>query len=480
MLLSPLRGFWIRRHRFLIRKSLYYERPWKKGSLAMNHICSRCMTVTTVVACCGFAMLAMSHAVAEEPPSVAWIRQVGDIQTHDEGFGLAMDVAGNAYLGGHTTGSVSGPHMGFSDGLLIKFDPTGKIVWSQQFGTSNSESCTGVAVDKVGNVYISGNAATVSSNPDVFVAKYDTTGALLWSSQFGSSAQDTSYGVAVDSQGNAYITGFTYGSLGGPSTGQMNAFLSKFDSAGTQLWSRQIGSVWGEAGRGVAVDSEDNVYISGDMAGDLSASLAGYDAFLTKYDAAGSLLWSRQFGTEMYDFGYGVAVDAACNAYIAGFTEGNLGGLNSGRSDAFLNKYDESGMLLWSRQIGTAKDDASLGVTVDASGNAVITGTTFGSIGGLNQGEQDVFITKYDATGSLLWTHQVGSSGYDGGHNVAIDNAGNVLVGGYTDGSLGGPNPLVYTDAILIKFAVPEPGVFHLLVCGAFPIAIVRRRSARR
>ena len=238
---------------------------------------------------------------------------------------------------------------------------------------------------------------------------------MEWSRQIGTTDYDSSFNVAVDAAGNAYITGLTFGSLGGPNAGGQDAFLTKYDGAGNLLWSRQIGTTADELSFDVAVDAAGNAYISGFTSGSLGGPHAGGtgDVFLTKYDGAGNLLWSRQIGTTNNepDGGGGVAVDAAGNAYITGGTDGSLGGPNAGDYDAFLTKYDGAGNLLWSRQIGTTACDRSNDVAVDAAGNAYISGFTEGSLGGPNAGGKDAFLTKYDGAGNLLWSRQIGTTG---------------------------------------------------------------------
>jgi len=142
------------------------------------------------------------------------------------------------------------------------------------------------------------------------------------------------------------------------------------------------------------VDADGNAYITGYTSGDLGGTNAGsFDAFLSKYDGSGTPAWTRQLGTGVSDYGNGVAVDADGNAYITGYTGGDLGGPKAGFDDAFLSKYDGSGTLAWTRQLGTVPWDGAFGA--DADGNVYITGSTYGGLGGPNAGEADAFLAKY-------------------------------------------------------------------------------------
>ena len=362
-----------------------------------------------------------------------WTTQIGS-STLDRSYSVAVDGSGNSYISGYTRGVIGSSSAGFYDAFLTKFDSLGDKVWAQQIGTTSIDASYSVAVDAAGNAYISGQTLGVLGSPnagssDAFLTKFDSLGNKVWTSQIGTSSDDRSYSVAVDGSGNSYISGFTQGDLGGTNAGGMDAFLTKFDSLGDEVWSSQIGTSGEDWSWSVAVDGSGNAYISGSAYGDLGDSHAGgRDAFLTKFDTLGNEVWSSQIGTPGDDHSYSVAVDGSGNAYISGSTYGDLiePGSSAGGDDAFLTKFDSLGNEVWTQQIGTSGNDYSRSVAVDAAGNAYISGYTSGDLGGTNAGGNDAFLVKFEppaVTGRNIFYNNSAWDGNDAGANAADDAA---------------------------------------------------------
>ncbi len=212
------------------------------------------------------------------------------------------------------------------------------------------------------------------------------------------------YGIATDASGNIYITGYAAGNLdANVNAGSYDAFIAKYDTTGAKQWTKLLGSVGDDRAYGIAVDASANVFITGYTSGTLDGNaIAGsYDAFVAKYDTTGAKQWTKLLGSAGYDMATGAAVDASGNVYITGYTNGNLAGGNSGSYDAFIAKYDTTGVIQWSRLLGTPGVDYSTGIAIDTSGNVYFTGYTNGSLDHMNAGGFDAFITKISTDGTF-------------------------------------------------------------------------------
>ena len=295
---------------------------------------------------------------------------------------------------------------GFLDDAFVrKYDSAGTVIWTRQFGTAGNDAALDVAVDGSGNVYVAGDTETTFPGQvswggyDAFLQAFDSAGTALWTSQFGSAGFDTAQGVAVDTNGNATVVGRTTDAFPGQTfAGGQDGFVSTFDSAGAVVWTSEFGTAGLDIAYGVALDASGNAYVAGFTEGALPGQISagGRDGFVRAYDAAGNVVWTKQFGTGTDDLAAGVTVDAQGNSYVAGSTDGTLPGQSSpGGADAFVRAYDSAGTELWTRQFGGRDLDAALGVAVDKSANAYVAGFTDGALGGqTSAGGRDAFLAK--------------------------------------------------------------------------------------
>ena len=293
--------------------------------------------------------------------------------------------------------------MGSHDVFLRKYDSDGNVLWTRQFGTHNNDQSQAVSVHGSG-VYVAGSTngtfqgqQGVGSH-DAFVRKYDADGNVVWTSQFGTQNQDRAVGISVKSTG-IYVAGWTGGTLPGQvSAGFQDAFVAKLGvTDGTVVWSRQFGTSSTDRASSVSVYSS-GVYVAGHTEGSfLPQTSSGLkDAYVSKYDFNGNEIWTRQFGTPSSDEALGVSVYSS-GVYVSGRTEGSFAGkTSSGGVDAFVRKYDVTGNEVWTRQFGTPAGDGAFGVSVDSTG-AYAAGLSDGTLPGqTGAGGKDAFVVQVE------------------------------------------------------------------------------------
>ena len=211
-----------------------------------------------------------------------------------------------------------------------------------------------------------------------------------------------------------YVSGYTDGQfLGQTAFGNFDSFVRKYDFAGNELWTNQFGTNNVDPANGLVADGS-SLYVVGATFGTFpgETNLGGYDAYIRKYAADGTVLWTHQFGTAQWDFLAGVAVDGS-DFYVFGQTGGLLGQASSGGDDAFVGKYDSDGNELWTDQFGTAGHEVAQWMTTDGSGVIVVGTTESTLLGQTSAGGIDAFVRKYDSAGVETWTKQFGTSSND-------------------------------------------------------------------
>ena len=334
------------------------------------------------------------------------------------------------------------------------------------------------------------NGSTVSStlansgNDDSFVVKYDPSGTLLWARRLGGTSGDIAYSVSTDSSGNVIVTGnngsnplnifaadgttvsFTLARVGG-----FDCFIVKYDSSGTPLWARRIGGTNNDQANSVSTDSSQNIIVAGYYGSTplniyatdgttISFTLANNDlglnnAFVVKYNSGGTPLWARRMGGSD-NYTNSVNTDSSQNIIVTGYYSSNPLNIfaadgstisftlsNSGSGDAFVVKYDSSGTPLWARRLGGTGDDRANSVSTDSSGNIVVVGyyasstlNIFAADGTTvsftlaNAGFDDTFVVKYDSSGTPLWVKRLNGEVADQANSVSTDSSGNIVVAG--------------------------------------------------
>lgn len=273
-----------------------------------------------------------------------------------------------------------------------------------------------------------------------------------WVRQLGAPDVAEASAVAAGDQGSVYVAGSVTGPLDGSGASTNDdAWIAKYSAAGAPLWKRRLGSAALDSAAGVASDRKGAVYIAGSTQGSLGGTFqGGFDAWVAKYSASGELRWKRQLGSSGLDIAWGAAADGDSNVYVAGWTSGSLSGqFRGGDSDAWVAKYSPAGALLWLQQLGTTDSERAEAVSTDSTGNVFIAGSTVSST---SADDGDAWVAKYSAAGRLLWKRTLGTPVYDSAQGVAAADDGSVYVAGTTLGKVGGQR-LGDFDAWVAKYS---------------------------
>ena len=356
-------------------------------------------------------------------------------------------------------------------------------LWAKSVGGIGGDEAYSVSTDAVGNVFITGffSSSTITFGSttltnagfgDIFIARYDSSGNVLWAKSGKGIDSEAGLSVSSDAGGNVFVTGYfdspilTFGSTTLTNTSGSDVFIAKYDVAGNMLWAKSAGGTNNDFGWSVSADAGGDVFVTGYFLSPTitfgsttltNTSAGAQDLFIAKYDASGNILWAKSAGGIGDDEAYSVSADAGGNVFVTGYfnnptiTFGSVTLTNAGFSDVFIAKYDATGNILWVKSAGGTGGEAGLSLSSDASGNVFVTGyfnsptITFGSTSLTNVGSNDLFIAKYDSSGNVLWAKSGGGIGLDIAYSVCADAAGDVFVtGGFDSPILAfGPNTLI-------------------------------------
>jgi hypothetical protein len=475
-------------------------------------------------------------------PSLSYASYLGGTG-EDVGFGIAVDAAGNSFITGHTNSAtfpgfsvvVTGQSGGFS-AFVTELDLNGAPVYTTFVGGSNDDLGSSIDVDSTG-AYVAGitsstdfpttpgvvrptttggstcGTAHTATCLDAIVFKLDPTGAnLVYATYLGGSDDDEAFGIAVDGSGDAYITGDTFSTdfphpnglfqslnNGFGANGSDDGFVTELNPTATlYVYSTYLGGKFSDFANGIAVDGSGNAYVTGEtLSTDFPTKAGSFkltcgtdgtcnaaagavfsDVFVTKINAGGAVLgYSTYLGGSSDDTGLGIAVDGSGNAYVTGETThtntsvatgdfpivpnpgafrtsyGN--GSATAGSNAFVTKLDAAGsVLVYSTYLGGSTADVAVGISLDPSNNAYVTGTTLSTdfplvnpFQNALSGGSDAFITELNTTGTgLVYSSYLGGTGdedYDAttasffGGGVAVDSFGDAFLTGSTTSSSG-------------------------------------------
>lgn len=333
--------------------------------------------------------------------------------------------------------------------------------WAITAGGTPQESARSVALDEIGNIYVTGLFEESmhfedidlygAGGDDIYVAKYDTNGHVLWVTKAGGLNADYGLGIAVDGDGNCFVTGSFYGDIQCQgshivSNGGLDVFIAKFDAEGILVWANGVGGDGYDRGCDVAVDGRGNPVVTGfynssvDFGVSTLESRGRSDIFVAKFDPQGNPIWAHSSGGVSTDIGYGVTVGSMDNIYVTGFFNGHahFGShelQSRGSEDIFVIVFNAEGRLDKVIHAGGNFSDEANDISTDSFGNIFITGryrqsAEFGSTLLSSTGDDDLFVAKVKHSGEYEWAKSAGGTNNDIGHGVVSDNVGGCTITG--------------------------------------------------
>ena len=468
-----------------------------------------------------FCFVSTLHAQSFE-----WAKSLGGI-SNDYINAITVDLAGNVYTAGKFDGPVDfDPGVGVfsltpngpNDIFVTKLDINGNFVWAKQIGGLYNETVNSIKIDALGNLFLAGNFdSTVDFDPnagisnlnspsgfDIFVSKWDANGNFIWVKQMGGLGNQLCLDMTMDGTGNIYTTGYfggnsdfdpSIGTFTLSAIGANDIYVSKLDANGDFVWAKSIGSATTTNlnSTRIALDAAGHVYTSGYFNGTLDfdpgvttytlASFTSVDIFISKLDASGNFIWTKQIGGPGTDSPTAMTADGAGNIYLTGANSGTIDFDPSpatytlspiGIYDIFVSKLDASGNFIFAKTFGGGTGyPESTDITLDASGNIYTTGYIDGTVdfdpgAGIISisplGTYDAFISKLDAMGNFVWAKNIGGSGSSiFGSKTTIDTSGNIYASG------------AYNNTVDVD---PNAGIFNLTAQGNNDVFVLKLSSA--
>lgn len=354
-------------------------------------------------------------------------------------WGMALDEQGILVAEDVTSYAPGEYSAGAYDAVLSLYSLGGERVWSTQHGTLENDSGSAVVVGTNTYFLVGYTSGPMDGQPvlgggDVFVAAHDLQGRSTWTKLFGTSSSDYAAGAVPDGVGGAYLAGTTSGSWGTP-LGGVDGFVLRMDPSGGETWVSQFGTAQSDEAYAIASVDAGGVVVTGGTRGDLAApSAGGTDVFLTRFDESGGQVWARQFGTTAEDVAYGVTVDSSGNVAVVGGTSASLDFQQAfGNVDGFISVFDADGTKLWTRQFGTSSEDRAIATAADDSGFLILGYTRGEMAAGEALGGRDVFLTHYSTAGAHEWTMQLGTPLDDFAAALHSDGLGGAYVSAASD-----------------------------------------------
>lgn len=360
--------------------------------------------------------------------------------TWDSTNAVASDGVGGAFTGGVYTPNHFIPPF---DTWIARSDDKGQPLWRVEFGDPSINGLSTLVPDGNQGVFAAGYTfgdlagSGNSGISDFWLAHYDGAGNRSWIRQYGGADDDYAVAGTPDGAGGVFLCGRTLIHTGGLT---QDAWVARFDGQGQELWTLPLATNRSDQANDITTDGQGGVFVGGFTQGPLGGvALGDWDAWLVRVDPGGNPIWTRQFGSSTSDQANVVVSDGAGGAFIAGVTSGSLMGPFAGATDAWVARYDGAGTELWARQLGSTAEDSALDGAVDKTGGLYLTGRSTGDFGAGGAAAGTAWTAHLDADGSFYWIRQYGEARSLFATATAVTDEGGVLLAGSRDAPVAVP-----------------------------------------
>lgn len=467
------------------------------------------------------AFLLLSATIAASAQSFSWANQLSS-ESYDSPVDMAIDAQNNLYLTGTFADTIETPFLapnGQQDVFVAKYSSGGSLQWISKVGSNGYDAVSSIALDAQANSYLAGSTNDTliiqtdsiktknTADSELFLAKLDANGTPQWLRHIGTTSAGAIADIQTDPLGNSYVLGYFQDTLifntdSLVSAGQSDMFMAKYDTNGNLLWKTQAGGTKTDLPWALALDSENNLYLSGNFSGTtlfgstLLEAADTYDNFIAKYDSNGSPIWAKQLHSTAF-IGNQIVASANGNVYVGGnfdnatnFETENLTPVSG--SDILIAQYTADGTLNWLKTFGDTNGYTTLNsLATDANNNLYANGwfastLSFGVHTLQSAGNEDGFIAKISPEGSALWAINYGGSTYDQANTLAVGNNGfcysagaitdSLVIGNQTINTLGSLDVILMqidqslitattlSSPTLTTFARPNPATNYLYI----------------
>lgn len=375
----------------------------------------------------------------------SWEKIVGT-SLQEYGQSLEIDSNGKIFVASHVYNNSN------YDGYLFCFDNQGNYEWNVSWGGDGQDRVFDIAIDSTDDIYVAGSYDNGSGWENAFVIKFDNSGIYLGNITWGGSSPDLAYAISIDSEDNFYITGSTQSF---EIDGSSDIFIAKYNGYLNLIWSKVIpgGAGTANSGNDLVIDDNNNIYLVGNNVS-YPSGFASYDVFIAKYNSTGMQVWNCTWGTSNDEDAYGIALDSQNNIYISGFIGYYSVGIDTNVS---LVKFDNFGNEIWN-----VTWDRDLSISLDVGGRISLDSKDFIYISGATESAPSEFnstLFKYNSSGNLIWMEEWGGGGVDFGNDIYIDDiSDNLYLTGYTRSFSSGGDE----DIFLLKYIEYRPGELTL------------------